>query len=138
MESTSLDRLEILKDRVILTVKEYETLLESMENAFKNSNTKQIEELQYLETQMSKSLFQRVRIFKSYLEILKKNHITITDPETDVYNSLDVLYKKIETFKEDLSQEKIKLSKEMSQVKKIIRPFGKLREETARRIDIIT
>ena len=138
LELISLDRLIILENRVLLTINEYETLLNSLEKTFKNSNTQQIEYLQELETNKCKTLNQRVRIYKSYLKILKKNNRTVTAHESDVYNRLNVLYEQIKVLRENLSFDKDLLGREMAQVKKIIRPLGKLREETAGRIDITT
>lgn len=86
----------------------------------------------------SKILNQRVKIFKSYLEILKKNRITVTDDESEVYNELNKLHLKIKNLKDNLLLDKNRLGREITQVKRIVKPLGKLREETAGRIDIIT
>lgn len=134
---TSLDRLIVLKNRIILTIHDYDTLLKSLYRAFKNNNIQQIHYLQNIESETMGTLTQRVRIFKAYVKNLK-NSINTCDCEIEVYTGLDELYKKTEELKEQLISDKNELQREIALVKKSIGTMGRVREETAWRIDIIT
>jgi len=130
-ELISLDRLKILEERVYTSVKDYKTLLLSLRKAFKSNNTDLIHSLQLKESEIIKTLTQRVKVHKAHLKTLKLTN-------GDINKTLIELNSEIETFKTQLFIDKTALKKEMSQVNRMVKPLGKSREYTAGRIDIIT
>ncbi|MBN2618257.1 MAG: hypothetical protein JXR64_08115 [Spirochaetales bacterium] len=135
---TSLDRLQILKDRVFISINEYETLLKSINKSFKNKKSGSIPPLLKHEVFLMKTLEQRVRVFKAQLKSIKKHGELVIKIESEVYNALNGLYKNIDNFQNELKIDKSILEKEIFHVKKLVKPLGRLKDETAQRIDIIT
>lgn len=134
----SLDRLEVLKERFLLSVKEYRNLLESLKKSFKGDNTDQITYLQNLEKVKLKIIHNRFKIFNAHATYLEKKGFPIIKIKTEVYNSLDDLKKWIKKCKDDLVQDKEDLKTEVSKVGYRLKKIGKAREFTAQRIDIKT
>lgn len=109
-----------------------------MDKSFKGNNVQSIENLQKLEAQTIKTIINRVRIFESHIEYLKKNGINNNKIKTDVYNELKSLKELISEFKVNISQKREKLKKELSSVNRTTAKFSRASYDTATRIDIIT
>lgn len=134
----SLVRLNILKERVLDTIKEYQTLLESLDYSFKNNNSEQIEHLLKLEGEVLNKLRQRVKILKSHVKYLNKSNVSTFKIENEVNDNLRILNKKLDSFSKQLVLDKVALSTEIANVKRIVKPLGRAKEFIAQRIDIIT
>lgn len=81
-------------------------------------------------------LISRVKILKAHLKDLKKNQKPTDGVTEDLNNQLNSLKEAIKLFNKNLELGKVTLKGEISQVKRRVRPLGRLREETAWRIDI--
>lgn len=134
----SLDRLEVLKERFLLSVDEYKKLLRSLRKSFKGDNTDQITYLQKLEKEKLKIILNRYKIFNAHAANLEKKGFPIIKIRTEVYNSFDDLKKCIMNCKEDLVQDREDLKTEVSKVGFRLKKMGRAREFTAQRIDIKT
>lgn len=137
-ELTSLDRLEILRDRVYTTIDEYKTLLYSLEKAFKNSDLDLADTLSKVEHKLIKQLENRVKIFKAEIKYSKTKDKRTQTIESELYDKLRGLNKFIKNYKIELELKKETLKNEIPQVRKITGSLGKIKDETAWRIDILT
>ncbi|MGL1894432.1 MAG: hypothetical protein OCD02_22565 [Spirochaetaceae bacterium] len=138
----SLDRLIILQNRVLLTITDYRTLINSLDTAFSSNKLELIDTLELREKELLKILTQRMKIFKAHIKHLKtlpkKQVETIIKIETEVYTKIEDLNLTIDKFQKKLLADRIELKKEMAMVSKRVKPMGQGRDYTARRIDIIT
>lgn len=137
-ELISLDRLSTLKNRVLASVTEYETLLKSLRKSFRGSDTDQITNLQNIEKEKHKALLNRIKVFNAYMADIEKYNLPISKTRAEVYNKLNNLKAFMEEVNKNLNIDRDELHREITQVKSSLRLMGKAREYTAQRIDIIT
>lgn len=121
-----------MKNRVLDSIKEYRTLLNTLQTSFQTNNTKQIEYLQKKEQELLNTFVNRV-------ELYKKNYTKDNQLPEGINKELCTLQEEIDAFKNSLQNDKIKLGNEISNVTKRVRPLkNRYRDDTAGRIDITT